>query len=195
MRAVAELPGLIPLIKRGCVAAAPACVVPAELNTLVQRGCTLPQYTLCLVLQDSEGGTDWDAFYADEERERCFLVGVQLKKRAGKHGYGVQESLEELGRLADTAGLEVTGSTFQMLEDVSSHAAVHAWHADAARRRAYEGCNATFVGVCGLCRPCATCLPPPSLNSCLLPSSVCCLFRSIRAPTLALAKSKRSRRQ
>ncbi|KAL4857010.1 GTPase HflX [Chlorella vulgaris] len=71
------------------------------------------------VSKDSEGGTDWDAFYADEERERCFLVGVQLKKRAGKHGYGVQESLEELGRLADTAGLEVTGSTFQMLEDVN----------------------------------------------------------------------------
>jgi hypothetical protein len=144
-------------------------------------------------LQDSEGGTDWDAFYADEERERCFLVGVQLKKRAGKHGYGVQESLEELGRLADTAGLEVTGSTFQMLEDVSSHAAVHAWHADAARRRAHEGCNATYIGVCGLCCLCAAFLPPLIHDFSPHPFAAC--FRSIHAPTLALARSKRSRRQ
>lgn len=31
----------------------------------------------------------------------------------------MQESLEELGRLADTAGLEVVGSTYQLLDDVS----------------------------------------------------------------------------
>ena len=52
-------------------------------------------------------------------RERCFLVGVQLKQGKGRHGYGVQESLEELSRLADTAGLEVMGSTYQMLDVVS----------------------------------------------------------------------------
>ncbi|KAI7837304.1 hypothetical protein COHA_008868, partial [Chlorella ohadii] len=66
----------------------------------------------------SSDGSDWDSYY-DEEKERCFLVGVQLKQQRSKHGYGVQESLEELGRLADTAGLEVVGSTYQLLDDVN----------------------------------------------------------------------------
>lgn len=40
--------------------------------------------------------------------ERVFLVGATLKKRQKhKFEYSVQESLEELGRLAETAGLEV----------------------------------------------------------------------------------------
>lgn len=71
--------------------------------------------------QDSagSGSFDWD-FPSEEERERCFLVGVQLKKQRSKHGYSVQESLEELGRLADTAGLEVTGSTYQLLDEVGA---------------------------------------------------------------------------
>ncbi|PRW33541.1 GTP-binding hflX isoform A [Chlorella sorokiniana] len=66
----------------------------------------------------SSDGSDWDSYY-DEEKERCFLVGVQLKQQRSKHGYGVQESIEELGRLADTAGLEVVGSTYQMLDEVN----------------------------------------------------------------------------
>ena len=37
-----------------------------------------------------------------------------------RHGYGVMESLEELGRLADTAGLEVVGHTYQMLDEVGA---------------------------------------------------------------------------
>jgi hypothetical protein len=53
-------------------------------------------------------------------RERAFLVAAALKSaqregRAGA-GYGVLESLEELGRLADTAGLEVVGHTHQLLD-------------------------------------------------------------------------------
>ena len=40
--------------------------------------------------------------------ERCFLVGMERKGRKQDHvGYTVHESLEELGRLARTAGLEV----------------------------------------------------------------------------------------
>ena len=125
----------------------------------------------------SSDGSDWDSYWDGEEKERCFLVGVQvraggpgtrtarlagccwrccvapvqsllglccpqcryppthpprrraivsralqLKQQRGRHGYGVHESLEELGRLADTAGLEVTGSTYQLLDDVSPHA-------------------------------------------------------------------------
>jgi GTP-binding protein HflX len=63
--------------------------------------------------------------HADSEsdrKERVFLVGAALKseKPSGKGkntGYGIAESLEELARLADTAGLEVVGQTYQMLEE------------------------------------------------------------------------------
>lgn len=49
---------------------------------------------------DSEGeGADWDSGW-EEQRERCYLVGVQLKQQRSRHGYSVHESLEELGRLA-----------------------------------------------------------------------------------------------
>lgn len=53
-------------------------------------------------------------------RERVYLVGAGLKResnaRSSSESYSIEESLEELGRLADTAGLNVVGSTFQMLE-------------------------------------------------------------------------------
>lgn len=47
-------------------------------------------------------GLDWVV-----ESERAFLVGVQLKQQRSKYGYSVLESIDELGRLAETAGLEV----------------------------------------------------------------------------------------
>lgn len=52
-------------------------------------------------------------------RERAYLVGAALKsaQRHGRIGYGILESLEELGRLADTAGLEVVGHTHQLLDE------------------------------------------------------------------------------
>ncbi|KAG7671682.1 hypothetical protein Ndes2526B_g07430 [Nannochloris sp. 'desiccata'] len=52
-------------------------------------------------------------------RERAYLVGAALKsaQRPGRIGYGILESLEELGRLADTAGLEVVGHTHQLLDE------------------------------------------------------------------------------
>eukprot|EP00884_Botryococcus_braunii_P005091 jgi/Botrbrau1/14583/Bobra.0312s0008.2 len=53
--------------------------------------------------------------------ERAFLVGVQVKmppKQRGM-GYTISESLHELGRLADTAGLHVVGQTYQQLETPS----------------------------------------------------------------------------
>lgn len=54
-------------------------------------------------------------------RERAYLVAAALKssQRAGRIGYGILESLEELGRLADTAGLEVVGLTHQLLDEVN----------------------------------------------------------------------------
>ena len=39
--------------------------------------------------------------------ERAFLVGVAQKGHRDKFAYNIHESLEELGRLAETAGLEV----------------------------------------------------------------------------------------
>lgn len=52
--------------------------------------------------------------------ERVFLVGAAVKKRQKKFEYSIQESLEELGRLAETAGLEVVGSTYQLMDSPSS---------------------------------------------------------------------------
>ena len=40
-------------------------------------------------------------------QERAFLVGVAQKGKRDRFAYNVHESLEELGRLAETAGLEV----------------------------------------------------------------------------------------
>jgi GTP-binding protein HflX len=44
---------------------------------------------------------------------RAILVGVELKGASG--AWTMQDSLDELGRLADTAGLAVAGATFQKL--------------------------------------------------------------------------------
>ncbi|NJN53482.1 MAG: GTPase HflX [Anaerolineae bacterium] len=49
-----------------------------------------------------------------EPRERAFLVGVELKR--GRPLLPVEESLEELARLADTAGIDVVGQTTQRLD-------------------------------------------------------------------------------
>lgn len=43
------------------------------------------------------------------EKERVYLVGVNVKSESrSRYSYNVHESLEELGRLADTAGLKVS---------------------------------------------------------------------------------------
>ena len=44
-------------------------------------------------------------------RERAFLVGAELKH--GRPLLPVEDSLDELARLADTAGIDVVGQTFQ----------------------------------------------------------------------------------
>jgi len=54
--------------------------------------------------------------------ERAFLVGVELKQyNNGKPGFNVEDSLEELAALADTAGLQVEGGTYQRLETIRSN--------------------------------------------------------------------------
>ncbi|MCB8988793.1 MAG: GTPase HflX, partial [Ardenticatenaceae bacterium] len=47
-------------------------------------------------------------------RERAFLVGVEIK--GARSLIPVDDSLEELARLADTAGIDVLGQTTQSLE-------------------------------------------------------------------------------
>jgi len=61
-----------------------------------------------------------DSDLVDQGPERVYLVGVSVKSRQKKYGYSIQESLEELGRLAETAGLEVAGSTYQKMDSPSS---------------------------------------------------------------------------
>ncbi|XP_038975309.1 GTPase HflX-like isoform X2 [Phoenix dactylifera] len=46
--------------------------------------------------------------------EKAYLVGVECKGSKGDT-FGIEESLEELAQLADTAGLLVVGSTYQKL--------------------------------------------------------------------------------
>ncbi|KAG1334134.1 GTPase HflX-like [Cocos nucifera] len=46
--------------------------------------------------------------------EKAYLVGVECKGSTG-NTFGIEESLEELAQLADTAGLLVVGSTYQKL--------------------------------------------------------------------------------
>ncbi len=93
--------------------------------------CRPKAYTRCLpaCLQEEENGDESessDGFIADElgggedevgdgdERERVFLVGVELRSSSHERAstsasYTITDSLEELGRLADTAGLRVSG--------------------------------------------------------------------------------------
>lgn len=52
--------------------------------------------------------------------ERAFLVGVELKRpKNGDLSFKVEDSLEELGALADTAGLAVEGGTYQRLDSIN----------------------------------------------------------------------------
>ena len=44
--------------------------------------------------------------------EKAYLVGVERKGNT-VDAFGIEESLEELGQLADTAGVAVVGSTCQ----------------------------------------------------------------------------------
>ena len=58
----------------------------------------------------------------EEDRETCILVGVELRSGRSAAGAGeaarlsAEESLHELGELADGAGAEVLGETIQTRE-------------------------------------------------------------------------------
>ncbi|GAB4423462.1 MAG: GTPase HflX [Anaerolineae bacterium] len=47
------------------------------------------------------------------------MVGAELKNPTKRGGFAIEDSLEELATLARTAGLEVTGGTYQRLESIN----------------------------------------------------------------------------
>jgi GTP-binding protein HflX len=71
-----------------------------------------------------------DGYEVETPQERGFLVGVELKTfgprsnsdgshtRPGGPRFSIEDSLEELAALADTAGIEVVGGTYQRLERI-----------------------------------------------------------------------------
>lgn len=52
------------------------------------------------------------------ETERAYLVGAEVK--GTHHPWNLEDSVAELGRLADTAGLVVVGQTLQRLEQINA---------------------------------------------------------------------------
>jgi len=53
-------------------------------------------------------------FYSESPRERGFLVGVEMRTHRFQTGVlAIEDSLEELAALADTANVEVIGATIQ----------------------------------------------------------------------------------
>jgi GTPase len=77
--------------------------------------------------QTDEGtGTGGNGLYGEElrraagcntEREMCVLVGVDVttRKKMGNRLFGIEDSMSELGRLAETAGMQVAGIVTQQL--------------------------------------------------------------------------------
>lgn len=81
---------------------------PAAL-TVIRCNCRVLACALWWCRRGEDAG--WAGSSESEEAggsplERVYLVGVQQKGSQGKYGYSIEQSLEELGRLADTAGLE-----------------------------------------------------------------------------------------
>ncbi len=58
-------------------------------------------------------------YHTEDKKERAFLVGTDI------HGslsvLSAEDSLEELARLSDTAGLEIVGGTLQRLDQPNTH--------------------------------------------------------------------------
>ena len=58
--------------------------------------------------------TSAKTFETAPPRERAFLVGTEFRDRDSL--LAVEDSLEELARLADTAGIDVVGQTIQRFD-------------------------------------------------------------------------------
>jgi hypothetical protein len=65
------------------------------------------QVTFWLCREGSDGAAS-DTDEAEElGPERVYLIGVAVKGLQKRYGYSIEDSLQELARLADAAGLEV----------------------------------------------------------------------------------------
>ncbi|KAK9834031.1 hypothetical protein WJX81_004759 [Elliptochloris bilobata] len=73
---------------------------------------------LAATLRQDEGDGADELPEAELGVERAYLAGVQLKRHGNRDRFAlsITDSLEELRRLAQTAGLQVVGQTFQALE-------------------------------------------------------------------------------
>ncbi len=58
-----------------------------------------------------------ETFPTEPPTERAFLVGVELKRKPG--AFPIEDSMRELERLADTAGLEIAGQAIQRVERIN----------------------------------------------------------------------------
>lgn len=58
-----------------------------------------------------------ETFPTQLPQERAFLVGVELKRKPG--AFLIEDSMRELERLADTAGLEIAGQAIQRVERIN----------------------------------------------------------------------------
>lgn len=92
------------------------------------------------------------------ERERAFLVAVQARRSGARGGsWDVESSLDELGRLVNTAGGRVVGKTIQKLD--SPHPAQYVGAGrltDIVAQRETIGYNlvtTSTVGLAGVCMP------------------------------------------
>jgi len=74
-----------------------------------------------------------------ERRERVLLVGVALKKRAGKNALesASRDSLEELQELAESAGAQIEGSLLQVRDTLDPATLVGRGKLDEIRARAH----------------------------------------------------------
>ena len=96
----------------GCASAQQSCTGEAQgLRTSLTKVQWSPLWQSTLKVWQCRAGSDGAASDAEEAEEfgpeRVYLVGVAVKGRQKRYGYTIQDSLEELARLADAAGLEV----------------------------------------------------------------------------------------
>ena len=95
--------------------------------------------------------------------ERAFLVGVAEKGHRHKFSYTIGESLDELGRLAETAGLEVAPAAYYAL---FVYPASHSCFVCCLNLPCFNGCSSIACFICCSSTACFVCCS-------IIP---CCIF-------------------
>lgn len=76
----------------------------------------------CITMQQGSGGIFSNEMLTVVKGSKTYLVGADIRRNKYKtleSTWSVQDSLEELRRLSETAGLEVIGSEFQVMQNPS----------------------------------------------------------------------------